>query len=89
MRGGTGWAAAARGGRASRGASTPTAAALVALAHCPPCTPHPTPTQVFYHLGDLDDALTYALGAGGLFDVNSASEYVLTILGERLCSRGS
>lgn len=38
--------------------------------------------QVFYHLGDLDDALAYALGAGSLFDVGSASEYVQTILGE-------
>ena len=38
--------------------------------------------QVFYHLGDLDDALSYALGAGGLFDVNARSEYVQTILGE-------
>ncbi len=39
--------------------------------------------QVFYHLGDLDDALTYALGAGSLFDVNSSAEYVQTILGEQ------
>ena len=39
-------------------------------------------SQVFYHLGDLDDALTYALGAGSLFDVNSSAEYVQTILGE-------
>ena len=46
------------------------------------------PLQVFYHLGDLDDALTYALGAGSLFDVNGASEYVQTILGER-AERGS
>lgn len=38
---------------------------------------------MFYHLGDLDDALTYALGAGSLFDVNGSSEYVQTILGER------
>ncbi len=37
--------------------------------------------QVFYNLGDLDDALTYALGAGKLFDVNETSEYVQTILG--------
>ena len=38
---------------------------------------------MFYHLGDLDDALTYALGAGSLFDVSHKSEYVQTILGER------
>ncbi|KAL4448567.1 hypothetical protein ABPG75_005786 [Micractinium tetrahymenae] len=37
-------------------------------------------SKVFYHLGDLDDALMYALGAGSLFDVGSASEYVQTIL---------
>ena len=37
--------------------------------------------QVFYNLGDLDDALTYALGAGRLFDVNESSDYVQTILG--------
>ncbi|KAI7845077.1 hypothetical protein COHA_001442 [Chlorella ohadii] len=37
-------------------------------------------SKVFYHLGDLDDALSYALGAGGLFDVNARSEYVQTIL---------
>ena len=38
------------------------------------------PPQVFYHLDDLDDALTYALGAGPLFDVSDASDYVQTIL---------
>lgn len=38
---------------------------------------------MFYHLGDLDDALTYALGAGSLFDVSHKSEFVQTILGER------
>ncbi|KAI3426179.1 hypothetical protein D9Q98_008556 [Chlorella vulgaris] len=37
-------------------------------------------SKVFYHLGDLDDALSYALGAGSLFDVASTSEYVQTIL---------
>lgn len=38
--------------------------------------------QVFYHLGELDDALTYALGAETLFDLNEKSEYVQTLLGE-------
>lgn len=38
--------------------------------------------QVFYHLGELDDALSYALGAGKLFDINERSEYVQTTLGE-------
>lgn len=40
--------------------------------------------QVFYHLGELDDALSYALGAGKLFDINEPSEYVQTTLGESL-----
>lgn len=37
--------------------------------------------QVFYHLDDLDDALTYALGAGKMFDVNESNDYSRTILG--------
>ena len=37
---------------------------------------------MFYHLGELDDALSYALGAGKLFDINEPSEYVQTTLGE-------
>jgi 26S proteasome regulatory subunit N2 len=49
--------------------------------------------QVFYHLGDLDDALTYALGAGSLFDVKGSGEYVQTILGEccerHMCGTGA
>ncbi|CAL8468543.1 g8083 [Coccomyxa elongata] len=37
-------------------------------------------SKVFYHLGELDDALSYALGAGKLFDINEPSEYVQTTL---------
>lgn len=37
--------------------------------------------QVFYHLGELDDALNYALGAESLFDVEEQSEYVQTLVG--------
>ncbi|KAF5841250.1 armadillo-type protein [Dunaliella salina] len=37
-------------------------------------------SKVFYHLGELDDALAYALGAGKLFDVNEQSEYVQTLI---------
>ncbi|GFH20636.1 26S proteasome non-ATPase regulatory subunit 1 homolog, partial [Haematococcus lacustris] len=37
-------------------------------------------SKVFYHLGELDDALTYALGAGSSFDVNEQSEYVQTLV---------
>lgn len=36
---------------------------------------------MFYHLGELNDALTYALGAGSLFDVTEQSEFVQTLLG--------
>ena len=38
--------------------------------------------QVYYHLGAFEDSLTYALGAGSLFDVNSTSEYVETTIGD-------
>lgn len=37
-------------------------------------------SKVYYHLGAYDDSLTYALGAGDLFDVNGHSEYVETII---------
>ena len=37
--------------------------------------------QVFYHLGELTDSLSYALGAGALFDVSKESEYVQTLVG--------
>jgi hypothetical protein len=38
--------------------------------------------QVFYYLGELNDSLIYALGAGPLFDVTEDSEYVQTLVGE-------
>ena len=44
---------------------------------------------MFYHLGELNDALTYALGAGALFDVNEESEFVTTLLGARPAGRPS
>lgn len=37
-------------------------------------------SKVFYHLGEFEDALTYALGAGDLFEVNTRSEYVETMI---------
>ena len=40
--------------------------------------------QVFYHLGELEDALTYALGAGSLFDIDEKSDYVQALLGDDL-----
>ena len=45
--------------------------------------------QVFFYLGELDVALTYALGAGHLFDVNDKSDYVQTLLGECLPSHST
>ncbi|XP_045472348.1 26S proteasome non-ATPase regulatory subunit 1 [Harmonia axyridis] len=37
-------------------------------------------SKVYYHLGSFEDSLTYALGAGDLFDVNARTEYVETLL---------
>ena len=37
-------------------------------------------SKVYYHLGSFEDSLTYALGAGNLFDVNARNEYVDTII---------
>lgn len=38
-------------------------------------------SKVYYHLGSFEDSLTYALGAGDLFDVNARTEYVDTTIG--------
>jgi 26S proteasome regulatory subunit N2 len=38
-------------------------------------------SKVFYHLGSYQDSLYFALGAGGLFDLTSTSQYVSTIVG--------
>lgn len=37
-------------------------------------------SKVYYHLGSYEDSLTYALGAGELFDVNARNEYVDTTI---------
>ncbi|XP_061364764.1 26S proteasome non-ATPase regulatory subunit 1 homolog A-like [Gastrolobium bilobum] len=37
-------------------------------------------SKVFYYLGELNDSLSYALGAGPLFDDSDDSDYVHTIL---------
>ena len=37
-------------------------------------------SKVYFHLGEYNDSLTYALGAEELFDVTSTSEYVETII---------
>ncbi|KAK1293170.1 hypothetical protein QJS10_CPB17g01283 [Acorus calamus] len=41
-------------------------------------------TMVFYYLGELDDSLSYALGAGPLFDVSEDSDYSHTLLAKAL-----
>lgn len=41
-------------------------------------------SKVYYHLGSFEDSLTYALGAGHLFDVTTNSEYVQTTIGTDL-----
>lgn len=37
-------------------------------------------SKVFYHLGELSESLTYALGAASLFNVSDNSEYVQTLV---------
>ncbi|RPA80049.1 26S proteasome regulatory complex, non-ATPase subcomplex, Rpn2/Psmd1 subunit [Ascobolus immersus RN42] len=37
-------------------------------------------SKVFYHLGDFDESMVFALGAGNLFDISANSEYVQTIV---------
>ncbi|GAA5807641.1 hypothetical protein MFLAVUS_001011 [Mucor flavus] len=37
-------------------------------------------SKVYYNLGELDDSLTFALGAGQSFDLSEGSEYVTTII---------
>jgi 26S proteasome regulatory subunit N2 len=37
-------------------------------------------SKVYYHLGIFEDSLTFALGAGPLFDLSQRNEYVETIL---------
>lgn len=41
-------------------------------------------SKVFFHLQELDDALKYALGAGELFNVADASNYVETLISKCL-----
>ena len=58
------------------------------LAVCPQkqdlrSVPLDTSAQVFYHLGELNDALNYALCAGGMFDVTESNDFVKTLLGTR------
>ncbi|KAL8121120.1 hypothetical protein AgCh_018039 [Apium graveolens] len=41
-------------------------------------------SKVFYYLGELNDSLSYALGAGPLFDVSEDTDYVLTLLAKAI-----
>lgn len=41
-------------------------------------------SKVFYYLGELNDSLSYALGAGSLFDVSEDSDYVNTLLAKAI-----
>ncbi|KAJ3693473.1 hypothetical protein LUZ60_008953 [Juncus effusus] len=41
-------------------------------------------SKVFYYLGELTDSLSYALGAGSLFDVSEDSDYAHTLLAKAL-----
>jgi len=36
-------------------------------------------SKVLFHLGELEEALTYALSAGSLFDVSATSQFALTL----------
>ncbi|XP_028124588.1 26S proteasome non-ATPase regulatory subunit 1 homolog A-like isoform X5 [Camellia sinensis] len=40
--------------------------------------------KVFYYLGELNDSLSYALGAGPMFDVSEDSDYVHTLLAKAI-----
>ncbi|KAL6582006.1 26S proteasome non-ATPase regulatory subunit 1 B [Orobanche minor] len=41
-------------------------------------------SKVFYYLGELSDSLSYALGAGSLFDVSEDSDYIHTLLAKAI-----
>ncbi|KAI4345368.1 hypothetical protein L6164_012498 [Bauhinia variegata] len=41
-------------------------------------------SKVFYYLVELNDSLSYALGAGSLFDVSEDSDYVHTLLAKAI-----
>ncbi|KAK6122822.1 hypothetical protein DH2020_043436 [Rehmannia glutinosa] len=41
-------------------------------------------SKVFYYLGELNDSLSYALGAGPRFDVSEDSDYVHTLLAKAI-----
>lgn len=44
---------------------------------------------MYFHLSDYDQAMSFALGAGDLFDLSEKSEFVETIIGICPCSHRS
>ncbi|CAA6672119.1 unnamed protein product [Spirodela intermedia] len=46
-------------------------------------------SKVFFYLGELNDSLSYALGAGPLFDVADNSDYAQTLLAKALDEYGT
>jgi 26S proteasome regulatory subunit N2 len=41
----------------------------------------PANVKMYFHLSDYDQAMSFALGAGDLFDLSEKSEFVETIIG--------
>ncbi len=37
-------------------------------------------SKIYYHLGEFDESLNFALGAGTLFDLNQKNQYTETII---------
>ena len=37
-------------------------------------------SKIYYHLQEYDESMTFALGAGKLFDITAKGEYVETII---------
>ena len=37
-------------------------------------------SKVYYHLGEYDESMMFALGAGDLFEITAKNEYVETII---------
>ena len=48
---------------------------------CPEAAFSTSSPKVFFYLAELHGALSYALGAGPLFDVSDDSDYAQTLLG--------
>jgi 26S proteasome regulatory subunit N2 len=39
-------------------------------------------SKVYYHLGEYEDSLSFALAADSLFDISSSDQFVETIIGK-------